>query len=366
MIYLDCNATTALDDVVIKTMTAHAKNPSNPSSVHYFGRKAKELLLNAQAFFASSLGVKADEIIFTSGGTESLNSLIRGLYDNKGTVLTTDLEHPCILETLSQIKAKTIYLSPKYAGAPDPSEIEKALTDNISLMIFSAVYSETGVMTDLNAIAKLAYDKQIPLIIDAVAILGKQPFKILPGMTGVGFSAHKLHGPQGVGAMYLHDKASFKPLLVGGGQQMAKRAGTENILGIVGFHKAYEIALNAMPKSYEHMKALQDLFISELKENMVEFKINGDGPKVCNTLNIAFEPISGETLLINLDQNKVAASLGSACSSGSLEPSKVLLNMGYEIDRVKKSLRFSWSRHTKQEELQLAAKLIAAIISASK
>lgn len=361
MIFLDNNATTPLIPEVKEVMLNYMDTPLNPSSVHSYGREAKYLLFSAKKTFANCLKVLPEEIIFTSGGTESMNMLIKGLYPGHGKILTSTLEHPCVSETISSMNVtpeNVLKISPKNHSAPCLSDIKSFLSENISLMVFSAVYSETGDKIALEDLAYLAEMYNIPLVIDGVALLGKEPFQIPEGVTGMGFSAHKLHGPLGVGAAFLRSSAIFKPLIHGGPQQMNKRSGTENILGIIGFAKALEIAYDLFPNSTSHMLDMQSLFLKTLDNLPIKTHINGDGSKVCNTLNIYFEDIDGETLLLALDRQGVAVSMGSACSSGSIEPSKILLNMGYDISRVKSSIRFSWSRLTSLQDIKKALHIL--------
>lgn len=370
MIYLDNNATTLIAKEVQEAINACSQFPLNPSSTHTYGQKAKHLLLSAKQSFAFLLNTHPNEIFFTSGGTESMNMLIRGLYNGKGKILTSHLEHPCIYETIQSMnlpEGNIALIKPKTYGAPQKEDIEKHLLDEpISLMVFSAVYSETGVKIDLNEIAALAEKFNIPLIIDAVALLGKEKFTIPRGVTGMGFSAHKIHGPMGVGAAFISMKTPFKPLIYGGAQQDGKRSGTENIPGIVGFQKALELSYNLFPSSTNHMESLKKSLIEYLRKQKVPIEINGDGPKICNTINIFFEGVSGESLLIALDRQGLCSSLGSACSSGSLQPSKILINMGYPYIRAQNSMRFSWSRYTTLEEMQKASYIIAKTIASLK
>lgn len=368
-IYLDNNATTPLDQEVLETMTKEALLPMNASSAHSYGAHAKLLLRQARESIADSLGVHSEEIIFTSGGTESMNMLIRGLYPNHGTLLTSSVEHACIDETLNALKKKghsVCSLSVGSWGAPSFEMIKQHLTSEVSLMVFSAVYSETGVKLDVNAVAQLALEKKIPLLIDGVALLGKELFKIPQGVSGMGFSAHKLHGPKGIGAAFIASHASFTPLMHGGHQELSMRPGTEYLDGIIGFAKALALSQSALPRATYHMLELRDHFESSLKKQLEGIKINGEGPRVCNTSNIAFEGIDGETLLLALDRAGIYASLGSACSSGAIEPSRVLMNMGYPRERARSSLRFSFSRKTTSQEIETALAAIVALVQKQK
>ncbi|MEI8300620.1 MAG: cysteine desulfurase family protein [Chlamydiota bacterium] len=361
-IYLDNNATTPLDDEVLDIMKQALLLPFNPSSVHGYGRDAKLLLNEARSSIAKHLDVESDSLIFTSGGTESMNMLIKGLYPNKGLILTSSIEHPCIHETLLALgKDKISYVPTNSWGAPALKDIEAHLTQDVSCMVFSAVYSETGVKLDLEGVAHLAHQRNIPLIIDGVALLGKEPFKISQGIHGMGFSSHKLHGPQGVGMVFIAPNAKCKPLMQGGHQEYSLRPGTENLAGILGFAKAVSLAYDHLTTNRVHMLELRNHFESSLKQAL-KISINGDGPRVCNTSNIMFDDIDGETLLLQLDRALIYASLGSACSSGALEPSRILLNMGLPRKKAKNSIRFSFSRKTLKTDVDAAIFTIIELV----
>ncbi|MCI5052187.1 MAG: cysteine desulfurase [Simkaniaceae bacterium] len=336
-IYLDNNATTALAPEVREAIDLCWAEPLNPSSTHYYGQKAKKMLMAARESIATSLGVKPRELIFTSGATEAMQLALP-----KGQILTTNLEHAATWENLQETKLIDCGLY----GSPTAAAIQQAIDENTAAIVISAVNSETGAKANLEEIAAISGD--IPLIVDGVQLLGKEPFHIPPGVDAMTFSAHKLHGPKGVGALFSRKK--LKPKYRGGFQERGMRPGTENLAGIVGFAKALEISSRP-----HQMAELRDLFESLLPENA---QINCSGPRICNTTNVYFEGIDGETLNILLDKEGVSASQGSACSSGSLEPSRVLLGMGYSRQRAKSSLRFSLSRYTTREEIERASKIL--------
>lgn len=363
-IYLDNNATTPLDKEVLEAMTKEALLPLNASSVHSYGAHAKLLLNESRELIANHLGIYPDELIFTSGGTESMNILIKGLYPNQGTILTTSIEHASVYETILDLEkggTPVIHLPVGSWGAPTLELIKNHLK-GVSLMVFSAVYSETGVKLDLNEIASLAREYKIPLIIDGVALLGKELFKIPKGITGMGFSAHKLHGPKGVGAFFLSSEATLKPLMKGGHQELGIRPGTEPLEAIIGFAKAVSLAEKTLPEATLYMSNLQKYFEDNLKDKLDDISINGEGFRICNTSNIAFHGIDGETLLLALDRADIYASLGSACSSGAIEPSRVLINMNLGRERAKASLRFSFSRKTTLEDVEKALFTIITLV----
>jgi cysteine desulfurase len=365
LIYLDNNATTILDPEVKQHLSCFQNKPYNPSSIHSFGKEAKKILTQARESIACILKVSSSSLYFTSGGTESLNMLIKGLYTGKGSILSTSIEHSCVHETLLNLKnqgADVNYVPVFSEGAPSLDAIQKHLSKDTTLMIFSAVYSETGAKLDLEAIAKLAHTNHVALVIDGVALLGKETFACYPGITGMGFSSHKLHGPKGVGLVYLAPGSHCNPLIVGGPQEKNLRAGTENLEGIYGFAKAVEILGQILPAVTHYIEELRNDFEAILTKKLKDIVINKGSSRICNTSNIYFPQVDAETLLIALDRHGICASAGSACSSGALEPSRVLLNMGLDRKRAKSSVRFSFSRFNTREETEKAAYLICEIV----
>ncbi len=359
-IYLDNNATTALDPEVIRVMSEDLSSPpANPSSSHAFGREAKKKLQDARQAVAKYLGVKPSEIIFTSGGTESMNFLIKGLIDpsKKNHIISSNVEHPCVEGSLKELEKQgcaVTYLPVGNGGLLCRDTVESAVRSDTGLLVFTAVNSETGVKQDLEMLSHLALQYNIPLVIDGVALLGKESFSIPKGVTGMGFSAHKIHGPKGTGFVFLRSPGKIRPLLAGGGQENNLRSGTENITGILGLAKAVSLLSDYLPEAGIKMQELRDLFEAELASALPFIHINGSSPRICNVSNIAFTVTDAETLLIGLDMEGIAASHGSACSSGSLQPSRVLTRMGFPSERIKSSIRFSLSRNTTEEEIKKA------------
>lgn len=331
--------------------------PANPSSVHAFGQRAKGLISKARAQVAAFFGAKPEEILFTSGGTESINTFLKALV---GHVVTTSIEHSAIAKTLKNLKVTEVPVG--LWGAPLPNQIEEAIQPDTSAIILSASNAETGVKIDLEAIAKIAERRKIPLFIDAVSFIGKEPFILYPGITAVAISAHKFHGPKGIGALYLRSSFKLPAAITGGAQEMGRRAGTENLAGILGLAEALEI----LKENQTHITSkLLDLRIhleSALVQKIPDIAINGSGPRISNTVNIAFLGCDGETLLMQLDLAGIAVSHGSACSSGSIEPSRVLTNMGIDRKTARSSIRFSLSRLNTREEIDLAVEKTAEIV----
>lgn len=241
-------------------------------------------------------------------------------------------------------------------------KLESAITPKTKLITLMAVNNITGVKTDLHAIAAIAEKHQIPLVIDGVQLLGKEQFQIPRGISGMAFSSHKIHGPQGVGLALLRPHYKLPSLITGGSQENGRRGGTENIPGIVGFAKAVELLSTALPHATTHMQKLRDRLIEGISHAAGNIVVHGQGPRICNTAHIGFPGIDGETLLLQLDLAGVAASHGSACSSGGLEPSPILLQMGIPSKLAASSIRFSVSRFTTENEINQTLEIISSLL----
>lgn len=358
MIYLDNNATTPLDPSVEEAMhQIYAMGPLNPSSIHRQGKKAKEILLHCRDRIAAFFQVSAKELYFTSSSTESLATILLGHIKAKQVkrILSTKIEHNAIdahLKALPSQGVQVDYIFVGEEGAPTLESLEKALHPQVELVILSSVYSETGAMLNLEGISAFLYHKKIPLIIDATAHIGKASFPVFQGISAFTLSAHKFHGPIGAGLLFCRKDFPFRPLLLGGHQEMHHRAGTENIAAIYGLTHALELI---KPTHFTYMLELKKTLLKELLPFGL---LNGSKEIVSNTFNIAFDSYDAESLMIRLDQKGVMASMGSACSSGSIEPSRVLLEMGIDRNRARSSLRFSVSRKNTLDEMLKATVLI--------
>lgn len=365
MIYLDNNATTFLDPEVFNAMKSLLGNlTGNPSSVHRYGQQAKGLLIEAVRQCAHFFNVRSDEIIFTSGATEALN-LVIGSVPRGAHVITSVLEHAAVLEPLKQTGSEVTYLYPEHGqGAISAAQVQAALQSNTRMIILTAANNETGIKTDYVPIAELADQLSIPFVLDGVALLGKETFILPKGVWAACFSGHKIHGPLGMGVAVIRKTHKASPLIVGGAQQRGLRAGTENLPAIVGFAKALDLLSKQGEKWAQQMALLRDRFEQGLLQAIPDLIIHGQSlPRVCNTSHLAFPGVDGETLLMTLDLAGVASSHGSACSSGALEPSRVLLNMGISPQFARCSLRFSLSRFTTAAEIERAIELITEIVS---
>jgi len=369
-IYLDNNATTFVDDRIINDpyVMNILKKPLNPSSLHEYGREAKNILLQAKKTIGSFLSVSSDSIIFTSGATEALNICIQGAFCSSGHIVTSSVEHACIYNTLIEMQKKgcrVSFANVNETGAVDPKDIEKLIKPDTKLIVISAVNSETGVKTDLEEVAKIAKKHSIPLVVDGVALLGKEQFKIPDGVSAMCFSGHKIHSPGGIGFFYHHPSFRLAPLAYGGGQENSLRPGTHNLFGIACLEKAISLLKEELPLASKKMKRLRDYFETSLKQKL-DIEINGTAERIANTSNISFLDIDAETLLIYLDRNHLSASHGSACASGAIEPSRVLTNMGLSKKRVQSAIRFSLCRMTTQEEIERAIKIIIEVVQKLK
>ncbi len=362
MIYLDNNATTSILPEVVEAMLFDLDGvPRNPSSVTTYGREARERIIQSRRSIAKYFGLLPEEVYFTSGGTESNHMLIHGFHLRKpGPIISTPIEHASALEALKPYRP--ILLNIDETGAPKLADIEELLLKvKPSFIMLSGANTETGVMIPLSEIALLCEKNNTPLVIDGVGLLGKVDCSTLPkGVSAISFSGHKCHGPKGIGLAIIRKEYKIPPLFKGGHQERGMRAGTENLSGILGLAKAISLIDKTI---FIQIENLRNYFERLLFAKFPELEINGQGKRLPNTSNIYFKNSCAETLLINLDQKGLIASLGSACSSGTLEPSHVLLGMGLSKDRALSSLRFSLSRFTTKEEIERSVALISKCLS---
>ncbi|MBS0634650.1 MAG: cysteine desulfurase [Verrucomicrobia bacterium] len=360
-IYLDNNATTAPDPRLLDLYTKAAFDTfGNPSSIHSFGQKAKAELLSARETIAKVVGARTQEIVFTATATEALNMLLRGMA--RGHIITSSVEHAAVFETSEHLKKQGLdvtFLDVGPYGAPTPEALSAAIRSDTRLICLMAVNNETGVYTDINAMAEIAYKQSIPLIVDGVALFGKMAFKLHPGISAICFSGHKFYAPKGAAFAFIRKGTRVTPFITGGHQELGLRAGTENLSGIVAMADAARIVSEEMEHYLRPMQSLREYFEGEIVKLFPTATINGTGPRVANTSNICFNGHEGEALLMYLDLNGIAASMGSACSSGALEPSRVLLNMGLSRKQALASIRFSLSRYTTREEIEKTLEVLS-------
>lgn len=369
-IYLDNNATTAIDPQVLNAMIAGLQESyGNPSSAHQLGQRVRQQVNQARRVIAQYLAVRPNEIIFTSGGTEGLNTLIRGYCQKhpKGHVVTSATEHACVHTTLKELESKgqpVSFLRPGAWGAITEAQVRAALRPDTALITLMAVNNETGVKTDIAAIALLAREKGIPFFVDGVSWMGKEKVVIPAGVSAICFSGHKFHAPKGIGfTFWSHTLKDVPALITGGGQEYSKRGGTENVPGILALAEAIKVLESEMPAATERMARLRNRLEAGILAGVPGAVVNGEGPRVCNTVNISFPGQDGESLLIACDQAGLAVSHGSACASGALEPSRILTEMDLPADRCRSAMRFSLCRWTTEAEIDAAIEVVINAIA---
>ncbi|NQU73552.1 MAG: cysteine desulfurase NifS [Candidatus Omnitrophica bacterium] len=372
-IYLDHNATTPLDPMILEAMLPYYRDVfGNASSVHEFGRLARKGIDEARAKVASLLGAKdVDEVVFTGSGTESDNFAIKGAADNlkaKGNhIITSSIEHHAVLNTckfLEQNGYKVTYLKTDKFGIVDLNELKDSITDKTILISIMYANNEIGTIEPVSDISKIAKEKDVLFHTDAVQATGKVPMNASKlGADLISLSAHKFYGPKGVGALFIKKGVKLTRLLHGGHHEKNRRGGTENVAGIVGLGKAAELASKNMSESQTRIKALRDKLHNGITENIKHTYLNGHPEnRLCNTVNISFEYLEGESIILNLDMEGVGVSTGSACTSGSLEPSHVLTSMGVSPVRAQGSIRFSLGKDNNEEDIDYVIKALPPII----
>jgi len=360
-IYLDHNATTPVNPEVLEAMKPYFSDEfGNASSLHGYGRAARIALENAREKIAGLLVCSPDEIIFTSGGTESDNMAIKGTAwakMNKGKhIITSNIEHPAVLQSchfLEEHGFEVTYLHTGVDGRVCPDDLKKAIRPDTILVSVMHANNETGTIQDIVRLAIIAHERDILFHTDAVQSTGKIPYSIdRLGVDMLSISGHKLYGPKGVGIFYIKKKTEIRRLSHGGSHEFKHRAGTENVAGIIGLAKAIEIAWRDMDAESKRLRKLTKTFVDGVRNRIDDIRIIGDQKnRVPNTVNIAFKAIEGESIVLSLDLKGVAVSSGSACSSGAVEPSHVILAMGVSPDLAQGSIRFSFGRSNNESDI---------------
>ena len=370
-VYADNNATTRVAPEVVEEMLPYfSELYGNPSSMHYFGGQVEKKLIEAREKVASLLNCDPSEIIFTSCGTESDSTAIQGTvesYPYKKHIITTRVEHPAVLNLcrhLSKNGYKLTELAVDKKGCLDLSELENAIVDNTAIVSIMCANNETGVIFPIEEIGEIVKSKGAVFHCDAVQATGKIPLdRSKCAIDLLSLSGHKLHAPKGIGALYIRKGAKLTPFIIGGHQERGRRAGTENVPYIIGLGKASELALKHIEDGNTRIKALRDRLEKELLRKCTNTRTNGDTEhRLPNTTNISFEFVEGEAILLMLSQKGIAASSGSACTSGSLEPSHVLRAMGIPFTFVHGSLRLSLSRYNNEEDIDYIIEHLPPII----
>jgi cysteine desulfurase len=371
-IYLDYAATTPTDPEVVKVMLPYFSELfGNPSSLHSYGLEARSAIGAVREHVASFLGAKPEEIIFTSGGTESNNFALKGIANanrERGDhIITSAIEHHSILEPCKFLGTqgfRVTYLKVDEYGLVDPEAVKEAITDKTILISIMHANNEIGTIQPIAEIGKIAHEEGIYFHTDAVQTFGHLPIKVDEvGVDLLSLSAHKLYGPKGVGALYIREGTQMLSFMHGGEQERGRRASTHNVLGIVGLGKAVEIAHEEMGEEAKRLTILRDTLIRGILEDIDYTKLNGHPVKrLPNNVNVSVAYIEGEALCLNLDLEGIASSTGSACSSGSLEPSHVLLAIGLPPVLARSSLRFSLGRYTEEEEIDYVLEVLPDVV----
>jgi len=373
-IYLDYAATTPLDPRVLEAMMPYLTEKfGNPNSIHAFGREARKAVDEAREKIAALLNCRPSELVFTSGGTESDNLALRGVasaYRQKGNhIVTTAIEHHAVLHTCRALQDEgfeVTYLPVDEHGLVAPEQVAEAITDRTILVSIMHANNEIGTMEPLADIVRAVKEKRPDVLVhtDAVQTVGHIPVDVEAlGVDLLSFAAHKFYGPKGVGGLFVRRGFKLVPQLTGGGQERNRRSGTENVAGIVGMAKALEIAVAEMPTEIPRLQTLRDELINGVLAQIPDSRLNGHPTqRLPHNANFSFFGVEGEALLLQLDLHGIAASSGSACTSGSLEPSHVLLALGLSREWALGSLRLTLGRFTTRQHLERVLSVLPPIV----
>lgn len=372
-IYLDNAATTALAPEALEAMLPYlGSHYGNASSIYETGRDARQAVDAARRQVAELIHAKPSEVFFTSGGTESDNWAIKGIaFANKSKgnhIITSAIEHHAVLETMHWLESQGFevsYLPVGENGIIDPDQVARAITDKTVLISVMAANNEIGTLQPISAIGEIAKKHKIAFHTDAVQAVGAIPVDVNEWHVDLlSLSGHKFHGPKGMGALYIRTGTRVERLIHGGAQERNRRAGTENVTGIVGLGAAAKKAMELLASGTEKITMLRNRLIDGIISTIPDVRLNGDrATRLPNNANVSFKYIEGEALLLHLDLNGIAASSGSACASGSLEPSHVLLAAGLDAEDAHSSIRFTLSDTTTQEEIDTVLGLLPSIVN---
>ena len=372
VIYMDNNATTRVADEVIEAMLPYlSQRYGNPSSMHSFGGSVARDIARAREQVAALLGCHPEEIIFTSCGTESDNTAIRGtlaMFPDRRKIVTTRVEHPAVLTTCRDLERHGYSISEigvDRQGRLDVDQLGFRVDDNTALVSVMWANNETGTIFPIEKIAEIVKARGVVFHTDAVQVVGKIPLNLKDSAIDLlSLSGHKLHAPKGVGVLYVRKGTRIGTFMQGGHQESGRRGGTENVAGIVGLGKACELAMEHMQEENTHVETLRDRLEQGILKSCPDCFVNGDEEnRLPNTLNVSFEFIEGESILMMLDKFGICASSGSACASGSLEPSHVLRAMGVPFTAAHGSIRFSLSCYNTEAEIDLIIQEIPPIVN---
>jgi cysteine desulfurase len=370
LIYLDNNATTKPAAEVVAAMLPYLTEwYGNASSVHRFGQRSRQALDEARAQVSALIGCADSELIFTSGGTESINTALRGILLSRAPrkqIITSTVEHSAVRElckTLGREGAEVLEIPVDHNGEPDLYRLDSLVSDETALVTMMWANNETGVVLPVEKIAEICRDRHVPFHCDATQAVGKLPIDLhgIP-ISAMSFASHKFHGPKGVGGLFVRRGVRVRQLMIGGPQEHSRRGGTENVPGIVGMGKAAELAQAALPKM-ARIAQLRNRFEQTILEQIPETQLIGRlDRRVANTSNIGFARLEAEAILLLLSEKGICASAGSACSSGSLEPSPVIKAMGIDERVAHGAVRFSLSRYTTDAEIDRTLEVLPEVI----
>ncbi len=376
-IYLDHNATTPLHPEVKEAMRKAMEVFGNPSSLHSFGREAKKHIEDAREEIASFIGAQTDEVVFVGSGSEANNTVLNLLScpathcaincDTGPDIITTRIEHPGVLQTSKCLVDKgvnVLYLDVDKYGKIKLEQLKSLLSDKTALVSVMMANNEIGTIQDIKEIARIVHEKKVYFHTDAVQGVGKIPVNVSElDIDFLSFSAHKIYGPKGVGALYVKKGVPFCPFIRGGHQERGRRAGTENTFGIIGMAKAIQMRRQEMTEEAKRLQGLKNILQEGIVKNIPNVKFNGH-PDDClsGTLNVSFAGVEGEALLLYLDLAGIAVSTGSACSSGSLDPSHVLLAIGAAQEQAHGSIRMSLGRENTKDDIKYVVVELAGIV----
>ena len=375
-VYFDNAATTRLDEDVLKEMMPYLTNKyGNASSIYKLGRESRKAVEDAREKIAEEINAEPEEIYFTAGGSESDNTILRGIaysYKEKGNhIITSKIEHPAILETCKQLEKEGFeisYVGVDKNGIINLEELENLIKENTILISIMFANNEIGTIQPVEEIGKIAKRHNIIFHTDAVQAVGSVKIDVKQmDIASLSMSAHKFYGPKGIGALYVKKGIRFQKFINGGHQEKNKRAGTENVPAIVGMGKAIELAYEHLEEHTDRIKELRDYYIDEIQKRIPDVIVNGDiERRLPGNANISFKNVDGEAMLLNLDLKGICASAGSACSSGSLEASHVLLAIGVPVDVAHSSLRVSIGKYNTKEEIDYLIDSLVEIVELCK
>jgi len=374
LIYFDNAASTAVHPEVVKEMMPYFDiQYGNPSSIHQFGRKAKNAIEKARKQVAALIGAEPDEITFTSGGTESNNTIFLGCPKFQGEkfelnhIIISSIEHDAVLEPVREFEkygVQVTYLPVDEHGLVNPDDIIKSINEQTTIVSIMLANNEVGTIQPIKEISKICNKYQIPLHTDAVQAVGKIPINVKElGVDALSISSHKINGPKGVGALFIKKGFTVAANIVGGGQENGMRSGTENVASIVGFGKACEIAKEKLNENISHFQMLRSSMLSRIVKEIPYVKLNGHPEKrIFNNIHLTFLGVNGEDLIIKLDEHGIAASTGSACSVHTQKASHVLKAMGFNHEQITGSLRISFGYMNTLDEVEQAVEVLKKVV----